>query len=340
MIEFGSDFHYIDSYNSGGTSLADVFRGATLLADGRQCIVALVRQYKWRRIWMPEYFCYEVIDHIKRNTDIEIVFYQDFPGHDEKSMLERLPYREGDVLFRMNYFGLRDKRDNSNICVPVIEDHSHDLTSIWAQESNADWCIASLRKSLPIPEGGMMWSPKGYSFLLNVKLTEENRKTANIRWNAMKKKSAYLLGASIRKEDFRKQYTMTEEWFDHADLSLIDKRSRKFIMQFDLGNWNKAKRDNWHLLKDIINKSYLYKPEADSCTPFQWVILLDSNNQRDIVRQKLITKDVYPSILWVVPKTVSREVKDISGRILCIHCDGRYQKSIAILAKILNETLS
>ena len=36
MREFGSDFHYIENYNSGRAHLTDVFRGAMLLADGRQ----------------------------------------------------------------------------------------------------------------------------------------------------------------------------------------------------------------------------------------------------------------------------------------------------------------
>ena len=36
MREFGSDFHYIDTFNSGRAHLTVVFCGATLLADGRQ----------------------------------------------------------------------------------------------------------------------------------------------------------------------------------------------------------------------------------------------------------------------------------------------------------------
>ena len=96
MKEFGSDFHFIDSYNSGRAHLTDVFHSTTLLADGRQCVVALIRQYGWRRIWMPDYFCYEVIETIKEQTGIEVMFYADNPCKEGK--VENLPFKEGDVL--------------------------------------------------------------------------------------------------------------------------------------------------------------------------------------------------------------------------------------------------
>ena len=102
MKEFGSDFHYIDTYTSGRAHLTDVFRNAMLLADGRQCIVILIRQYGWRRIWMPDYFCYEVIETIQEQTGIEVMFYADNPLKEGK--VGNLPFQEGDVLLRMNYF--------------------------------------------------------------------------------------------------------------------------------------------------------------------------------------------------------------------------------------------
>ena len=162
MKEFGSDFHLIDSFLSKRAHLTDVYREVVLMADGRQCIVTLIQQYGWKRMWMPEYFCYEVIATIAKQTGIEIVYYLDLPKGNDGMMVEALPYQNGDVLFRVNYFGMRDFRSNKNIPIPVIEDHSHDLLGHWALYSDADWCIASLRKTLPLPEGGMMWSPKGH----------------------------------------------------------------------------------------------------------------------------------------------------------------------------------
>lgn len=341
MIEFGSDFHYIDTYSSGRAHLTDVYRGATLLADGRQCIEALIRQYGWKRIWMPDYFCYEVIDTIKEQTDIKVKFYEDSPLHE--GQVENLPFMEGDVLLRMNFFGLREQRNNKRITCPVIEDHTHDPFGHWALYSDADWCISSIRKILPLPEGGMMWSPKGHNLDINLQSSEENEKIAATRWEGMEMKAAYLKGDNVSKEEFRKRYTETEEWFDHSEPTLIDDRSKKFVSkQLDINLWQGAKRKNWKLLKSLVNSQIckMLEPEDDSCTLFSLVLYFDTKEIRDSVRKRLIESYVYPAILWAVPDSASVTAKDFSERMLSVHCDGRYkEEDIKQLASILNKAL-
>lgn len=340
MKEFGSDFHYIDTYTSGRAHLTDVYRGATLLADGRQCIVSLIRQYGWKRIWMPDYFCYEVIDTIKEQTGIKVKFYEDSPLHE--GQVENLPFKEGDVLLRMNFFGLREQRNNRKITCPVIEDHTHDPFGHWALYSDADWCISSIRKILPLPEGGMMWSPKGHNLDISLIASEENEKIAAIRWEGMEMKAAYLKGEDINKEDFRKRYTETEEWFDHSEPTLIDDRSKEFVSrQLDINLWQGAKRKNWVLLKSLVKSDVckVLEPEDDSCTMFSLVLYFDTKEIRDSVRKHLIESCVYPAILWVVPDGASEAAKDFSERMLSVHCDGRYKEDIMLLASILNKAL-
>lgn len=337
MKEFGSDFHYIDNYNSGRAHLTDVFRGAVLLADGRQCIVVLICQYGWKRIWMPDYFCYEVIETIKEQTGIEVRFYEDNPLCEGE--VENLPYEEGDVLLRMNFFGMRGQRSNKKIPCPVIEDHSHDPFGHWALYSDADWCISSIRKILPLPEGGMMWSPKGYNLTIDLQPSEENEKIAAIRWEGMEMKAAYLRGEDVNKEEFRKRYTETEEWFDHAEPVLIDSRSKDVVtQQLDINLWQGAKRRNWQLLQSLVNKDVcqVLKPEDESCTAFSLILLFASKERRDAVRKRLIEACVYPAILWNVPESASAASKDFSERMLSIHCDGRYtEEDVKQLADIL-----
>ena len=339
MKEFGSDFHHIDLYNSNRAHLTDVFKGAYMLADGRQCIVVLIRQYGWKRIWIPEYFCYEVIDTIKELTGIKIVFYKDNPFHEE--LVEDLPFNDGDVLLRVNFFGIREHRSETGIPVPVIEDHTHDLLGHWALNSDADWCIASLRKTLPLPEGGMLWSPKGKSLSLELKNTKDNQLIADIRWQAMQMKSDYLNGALSNKEEFRRLYVETEEWFDTAELSSLDDKSKEYIALFDINLWQGAKRRNWMLLHSMLSdKIEILQPEDDSCTMFSMVVLAESQKQRDLIRQKLIERAVYPAILWQVPKTANEKVQDFSHRMLSIHCDGRYNEdNIRQLADIVNQAI-
>ena len=345
MTEFGSDFHSLDSYKSHRAHLTDVYREALYVADGRQCIIALIRQYGWKRIWMPEYFCYEVIESLRQMTDIEIVFYQDFPTNDARGTVATLPYRDGDVLLRVNYFGMRDFR-SENVPVPVIEDHTHDLMGHWSLYSEADWCIASLRKSLPIPEGGMMWSPKGLSLnekgiMKSEKSSSEAEIIGHKRWKAMEMKTAYLRGEDVKKEDFRKILVETEEWFGTAEPIVMDERSMAFVQELDINAWMNVKKRNWRLLCQLVNtKAQVLKPEHESCTMFSLVLLLESSKKRDVVRKKLIDSSVYPAILWSVQESASVSSKDFSERMLSIHCDGRYSEGdIRQLAVILNEAL-
>ena len=341
MIEFGSDFHYIDSYNSGRAHLTDVFRGAALLADGRQCIVALIRQYGWKRIWMPDYFCYEVIDTIKEQTGIKVVFYEDNPLYE--GQVENLPFEDGDVLLRMNFFGIRGQRSNKDIPCPVIEDHTHDPFGHWALYSDADWCISSVRKILPLPEGGMMWSPKGHQLTIELKSSEENEKIAAVRWEGMEMKKDYLKGKDVSKEEFRKRFTETEEFFDKEEPAVIDNRSRKVLTkELDINLWQGEKRKNWFLLKNLISQvcCKIIDPEDESCTAFSLILLMKDKEQRDALRKRLIELRVYPAILWAVPDSASENSKDFSERMLSIHCDGRYTEEDAKqLAGILNKAI-
>ena len=342
MIEFGSDFHFIDNYNSDRAHLTDVYRNATLLADGRQCIVVLIRQYGWKRIWMPDYFCYEVIDTIKEQMGIKVMFYEDNPLHE--GQVERLPFEEGDVLLRMNFFGMRGQRNNKTIPCPVIEDHTHDMFGHWALYSDADWCIASIRKSLPLPEGGMMWSPKGHKLTVEVQPTGENEQIAATRWKGMEMKAQYLNGAAVSKAEFRKRYTETEEWFDKAEPALIDERSQMFVTkQLDINLWQGAKRRNWTLLKSLVKSDSckVLKPEEDTSTMFSLVLLFDTKERRDKVRKQLIGACVYPAVLWAVPESASAEARCFSERMLSVHCDGRYtEEDIKQLAEIVNDNVN
>lgn len=342
MKEFGSDFHCIQPAELAGTHLTEVYAGATLLADGRQGIVALIRGNGWRRIWMPDYFCYEVIETIRKQTGIEILFYEDNPLAEGK--VDTLPFLPGDVLLRMNFFGMRAFRSNAGLPVPVVEDHSHDLLGPWAQNSDADWCIASLRKSLPVPEGGMIWSPKGHALPAVSASSEENERVASIRWEGMEMKAGYLRGEDVRKDLFREKFTGTEDWFDQAEPMLLDARSQRYLSgQLDVQVWNNRKTENWQVLKDhILENGYeVLAPEQDSCTMFSLVLLMKDQEQRDCVRRSLIANSVYPAVLWNLPETASAKSRCFSERMLSIHCDGRYTSGdMTQLADIINRIIS
>lgn len=323
MKEFGSDFHYIpvsDFLREKNTQEAPY----QFYANGRQAIQALIAHQQWKRIWIPEYFCYDVVYSI-RSTGIEVVFYPDAPGVDDVAVIESLHFEENDVLLRMNYFGMRSFRDNSKIAVPVIEDHSHDFTGVWASNSNANWCIASLRKIVPMAEGGALWSPKQYTLLANLSQTEENIVLSEKRWQAMKLKKKYLENKLRDKDEFRALYMETENTFNHLPMSAISTKSKEYFEQFDIASWNKRKKENWTILSEIKSDDIeILKPEEKDCQVFSFVFLLKSESIRDQVRQYLVENKLYPVVLWQLPEEAFGYGLDVSKRMLSIPCDARY----------------
>lgn len=342
MLEFGSDFHYIKDFctKDSAKTIHKAFETETyFVADGRVCLLALIKQYSWKRIWMPEYFCYEVIQSIK-NYGIEVALYKDYPYNDDNKTVSTLSYKEGDVLLRMNYFGMRKFRDESQIPVPVIEDHTHNIFSNWAKMSNADWCIASLRKIFPIPAAGILWSPKENKLTTTLICDEKNEAMAIRRWKAMEMKTKYLNKENINKDDFRHLFLTTEDELAEINaIATIDKKSAEYLNNFNYKKWFEAKQRNIEHLKRIVHTNSL-TAESKNETLFSLIILATDKEHRDKIRQKLIELQVYTAVLWNVPKQASEEVKDFSTRMISIHCDGRYDRAdIEELAKRINQAL-
>lgn len=345
MKEFGSDFHYISGFQGKGNTLSDFYPQANYYADGRQALIHLYHSQGWQRLWMPEYFCYDVISSLKE-AGLNLMFYQDRPDdHDDSETLENTQrkgiFKPSDAIFRVNYFGIRTKRSAEKLSVAaVVEDHSHDLIGNWAMYSTADWCIASLRKTLPIPEGGMLWSPFGLKLPQSPEPSSENENIAATRWEAMKLKTLYLAGEAVDKAAFRKGFVETEEYFDTAPVCSLDKESQEYLKSFNIREWYNQKRANWELLKDVRKEGVrVIRPENIGCHPFSQVLKFDSFDERDRARKDLIEHQIYPAVLWNVDAPTDGEIFKFSHEMLSIHCDGRYTKDDILQLKSIIESI-
>ncbi len=323
-MEFGSDFHLCaSSEKGGGLTLPE---DAGLYFSGRQALEALVLSQGYKRMWVPAYYCYESLKRLHQ-LPIEIKFYDCTPLTNPREAISGLSYRKGDLLMRMNYFGLWGFYDSGNIGVDVIEDHSHDLFGPWARKSNAEWCFASLRKTLPIADGGIIWSPKHLCQDSQPSKCECNENAAEQRYLAMKMKADYLSDYSIAKDKFLELFHRTEEYFDSSPISAISDITVKILGDFDCRSWFEAKRRNFKYLFKVL-KDYpdfrILVPENSKCSPFSLILLFDSQSKRDYVRKRLIETQVYPAILWKIPEGQSPDTVDFGNRMLSIHCDGRY----------------
>jgi hypothetical protein len=204
--EVGSEFHWdptalLTAEPTGGPRwLPD---RPALFATCCGALTALIRlRAPGGRMHAPSYFCMGVAEAL--SADAPLVWYRHLP--DERGpRMETLHAEPGDVVLAQNLFG-RDIREPwdafaaAHPGVTVIEDHSHDPFSEWARTSTAAYATASLRKTLPVPDGGLLWSPRG------LELPEPaggESPGAALKLAAMLLKGAWLDGRTVPKGDFR-----------------------------------------------------------------------------------------------------------------------------------------
>lgn len=339
--EYGSDFDYKE-FNERGLKVEfpedSIFYGC-----GRYAINELIQHYfdlgLWKSIYMPSYFCYDVIDSISK-TGINVKYYEDYPLADDGEIISNLQLVDGDVLFRMNYFGVRSFRDNSEIDIPVIEDHSHNLFSKWAKKSNADWCVASLRKSLPIPDGGILWSPKKHTNIKPTTFTEDHNFLSQKRFEAMVFKKKYLeFDSKINKTDLLNLFKETEILFAINKSSSISNISKKIIQETPK-ELDSYKGKNFNKILSLLNlKNTKVLNHNPNDNPFSLVLLFESKKDRDNTRAFLINNGIYPAVLWIIEnENASSKVVEFSEKMLSIHIDFRYStQDINKISKIINK---
>jgi hypothetical protein len=68
------------------------------------------------------------------------------------------------------------------------------------------------------------------------------------------------------------------------------------------------------------------EPAGDSVA-FSFPLVVDTLARYERIRTRLIEAKIFPTVLWPLEETVlpvGAEARDISRRLLSIHCDGRY----------------
>lgn len=310
--------------------------GAVWYGLGRHAVRALLRELGSRRLWLPDYFC----DEVARSWGelAEIVRYEDDPRWPEPRWASLQP-GPADVVLAVNYFGVRAGepfeawRERTD-CV-LLEDHAHDPASAWATTSTADYGFSSLRKTLPVPDGAILRSPRG------LPLPDQPAGGADgseLKLAAMLLKGEYLAGGDDElKERFRNLQLDGEERLAESDVSGASPATRESLVRGVPLPWRARRAENtarllaaldgWELAEPLFTE---WPPDA---APLGAVFVFESGGNRDRVRNDLRDAGVYCPVHWADAATSDSErVRDLAARILTIPTDWRY--SAADMARI------
>jgi hypothetical protein len=207
VAEIGSEFHWdpaaLLGARDGGGLPAWFPARHELFATGCGALSSLLRLLAPRgRLHMPSYFCMGVAEAL--SAGVPLIWYRHLPDG-RGPRWETLRAVPGDVVVAQNLFGREEGGPwsawiRAHPGVTVIEDHSHDPFSAWARDSSAPYAVASLRKTLPLPDGGVLWSPTG----LELPRPRADVSTgAHLKLAAMLLKAAWLDGRTVPKDGFR-----------------------------------------------------------------------------------------------------------------------------------------
>jgi len=319
--EHGSFFPI--SLEVGSANLPWTTEQHTLWGSGRDALRALLawgsRAHGWRRLLIPSYFCQDVVPAVKSVVDVGV--YEHAPTEPDPDPVDA---GSRDVVLVVATFGMHPPiaiRGNPI----VVEDHSHDPLSPLAASSSAHYVVASLRKTMPLPDGGVLWSPLGLAGPPQAPVTADHAHLVLDRLEAMNLRLRYLSGDAVSKEEFRLLAEHSEQRIGRGDTSGISPFSRARLPTMPADRWRQVRAANLFTFRQALGEL----PGIGVLdAPFAATLVFDERELRDRTREALITARIYPTVLWPLnePEVAgipSRHV-DLARRILSIHCDYRY----------------
>ena len=321
----GSSFHLEDVMNLDPFNLNFDYE---IFYSGRQAFKYILDEIHLKhnvdKIWMPEYYCQNAMNDWIMNSYKNIYFYKTKPFDFNETLQINAFASINDVVLLNNYWGLCDVFQKKESAPIIIEDHSHGWLSDSCLNSQADYCFASLRKSLPIPLGGIYWKP-------NAKLTMDRKgfikdhsyyDAWDIAYKAMSDKKQYKENSQgSAKQNYLDKVETVELFLDqHYDIVKVRKEDKAYINKFLIYNVLEKKRINLNnIYETILKVDFIKIIKRNNFTTFGLMLLFKDKEQCDSLRTHLIKNDIYPSFLWPNNILASKWKYSIN-----IHVDFRY----------------
>jgi hypothetical protein len=321
--EHGSDFPL--SLETGTFEAPWVGRAHVLTGSGRDAIRLLLgwgkRARGWTRLLVPSFFCQDVLRSLAEELPLQV--YADAP---DAALPSSIDADAKDAVLVTSFYGMR-----ASLAVEtrgaVIEDHTHDPLARAAFESRAAYAVASLRKTFPLPDGGVAWSPRGDPLPEAPQMTEAHAVAALDRLSGMVLKLHYLQGDAVEKDAFRRPAVAGEQRIGLGSPSAISPYARERLPTLPSREWREQRAKNLAAFRaalgDVPGVRLLD-------APFAATLVCASHELRERLRTTLIARRIYPAVLWDLGAPVAPGIPDahvdLARRVLSLHCDFRYDE--------------
>lgn len=279
-------FHYLESYN------------CQFFDSGRSALRHIPFNQN-KAVLLPEFICESVSNCFPSQN---IIFYNITEDLQiDLDDLKRKITPQVATLYICHYFGavqsaqilsyLRRMADECGIM--IIEDTTQSFFSI--NHITGDYMIASIRKWLPIPLGGVLYTKKAQDLpaLDHIKTSSDNTRSYG-----MILKNLFLKNELDCNAKYRQIFTECEEKLDTSDEILqISDFSRFLISCIDIPELIAARRSNYHFLTSELQKIGLQPVCALAENDCPLVFPLRVKN-RDSFRSYLMEHKIYCAVHW------------------------------------------
>ena len=297
---------------------------AMCLRSGRDTLKAIAREYEPCVALLPALACDSMVQPFKQYGH-EVRYYK--LKTDYSIDLDSIELGAERVLFLyMEYFGnpaisdanLEKMRAKGNIV--FIEDRTHNL--IWNRKSSfrPDFTMASLRKWLPIPDGGLLWGT-----ITKPLAAETTFSTTRLKAQCMRHK--YLACGNERiKTEYRKIFSTVSDIMDKDEPSAMSAYSYTLAKSTDWKEMQGIRRINADTLIGVLQSSRFIKFIQDKTGLSDLYVVFTVPN-RDEIQRRLSEKGIFNTIIWPLTldqKGVCEVAKRTEENMLAAPCDQRY----------------
>ncbi|MCQ2385901.1 MAG: hypothetical protein MJ078_04450 [Clostridia bacterium] len=348
--EFG--YEYDASFDAAlweqtrGKTTAEKLFGALCLRSGRDAIKAVAESVPDADVVMPALSCDSMVVPFTSNG-MNVTFYpycKDYSVDGEALFRILEGKRKNVLLLYMDYFGkpsfsddllkfIREKYPG----ILFLEDRTHNLPICPKRTFQPEFTVASLRKWISVPDGGLSWTEKD---LHAVRLGESGA-SAGKRLAAQRLRHDFRqTGKPEYHSEFRKVFSTVTDMIDEDPLP-----GRMSLYAYEL-----ARRTDWQFVKEQRKKNASVLIEALKKAGIRLVqdVAGESDvyveiliNNRDDVQRKLASEGIFCTVIWPLSPEQRKAcpvAEYTEEHMLAIYCDQRYsEEEMDYIAKRVTE---
>lgn len=314
----GKNFRFTSFFNTGRSAIEYLF-SKVITTKNRKVVLA------------PYFICSSVIDAIKR-AGFKVEFYS--ITNDLQIDIDSINQKLNDgvgAVYVVHYFGGHSDQQSYEYLtglksrgIEVIEDVT---LSLYSKHSRligfGNYVLGSLRKWLPIPDGGFLSST---NCIPEEVLPEGYNEYSFCYFVAQVMKGAYLTNPQLNKNEYLEiSNKAMESLFSDYTIRKMTSISKRYLSVYDSEKVIKSRIENYDYLVKRTAKLPFIRPvlaRQDGQVPFGFIVLCD---QRDKLLNHLIANNVYCNVHWRLSGNYLDNISEVlSKKILTIPCDQRY----------------